>query len=402
MTVDLMRKIDFYLGIPLCFLLSVFVSPFLKKPRFGTVKNVLFIELSEMGSAILVDPAMRKIQKAVSANLFFVIFNKNAVSLKLLNTVPNENIFYYRENSGFLFVYDFFRFLIWTRTKQIDTVIDLELFSRFSALMTALSGARNRVGFHAFYNEGLYRGSFLTHKVAYNPSIHIAKNFVSLINAALSSTPQTPFSKTQISYDEVKLTKVEISHASKHLYLQQLGNALQLSDLESKSIILINANASDMLPLRRWMRPNYAKLIQLILNARPNSLVFLTGAESERSGLEELKNQVQDSRCVNVAGKIKFLELPHLYSVSKLMVTNDSGPAHFASVTHLPTFVLFGPETPDLYLALGNTKAIYAGLACSPCVSAANHRKSACNDNVCLKAITPDLVFETIREQLFL
>ena len=40
----------------------------------------------------------------------------------------------------------------------IDTVIDLELFSRFTALLTGLSGADRRVGFHRFHNEGLYRG----------------------------------------------------------------------------------------------------------------------------------------------------------------------------------------------------------------------------------------------------
>ena len=53
-----------------------------------------------------------------------------------------------------------------------------------------------------------------------------------------------------------------------------------------------------------------------------------------------------------------------------------------------------------LFLPLGNARPIYAGLACSPCVSAYNHRKTACNDNVCMRAITVDEVFDAITQVL--
>ena len=80
------------------------------------------------------------------------------------------------------------------------------------------------------------------------------------------------------------------------------------------------------------------------------------------------------------------------------MVTNDSGPAHFASLLQLRTVVLFGPETPRLYSPIGNKhKILYANFACSPCVSVYNGKKSPCNDNRCLKAITVD---EVLREVL--
>ena len=39
----------------------------------------------------------------------------------------------------------------------MDVVIDLELFSRFTSLITYLSGAPIRVGFFKFNMEGLYR-----------------------------------------------------------------------------------------------------------------------------------------------------------------------------------------------------------------------------------------------------
>ena len=63
MNVDLMRKVDFYAGVPLCFFFTILrkIIPQPKQQKGKAYKNVLFIELSEMGSAILVDPAMKKI-----------------------------------------------------------------------------------------------------------------------------------------------------------------------------------------------------------------------------------------------------------------------------------------------------------------------------------------------------
>jgi ADP-heptose:LPS heptosyltransferase len=82
------------------------------------------------------------------------------------------------------------------------------------------------------------------------------------------------------------------------------------------------------------------------------------------------------------------------------MVTKDSGLAHFAAMAGLPTIVLFGPETPKLYQPLGCSGAIYAGLACSPCVIAHTHRKTARTDNVRMQAITVDEVYAEVAETL--
>ncbi len=103
---------------------------------------------------------------------------------------------------------------------------------------------------------------------------------------------------------------------------------------------------------------------------------------------------VDDKRFINSAGIFAFNELVPLYSLSKVMLTNDSGPAHFASVTPLKVFVLFGPETPALYLPLGgNAEPIYLALPCSPCVSANNHRKTTCITRPCITGIQPSSVF---------
>jgi ADP-heptose:LPS heptosyltransferase len=402
MKVDTMRRIDYYLGIPLCFLgtLCQKVVEFLKRNESKDLRNVLFIELSEMGSAILVDPAMRKLQKKTGANIYFVIFKKNKPSLDLLKTVPEENIYLIREGNFLDFLLDTLKFFFWTRKKKIDAVIDLELFSRFTALLTGFSGAPNKVGFHAYYNEGLYRGDFLSHKVAYNPHIHIAKNFIAMVNALLSVKEEIPYSKTLVTDDEIILTKVKFSALEKKPIIDIVRSCFGKFNPEKHKIILINPNASELLIQRRWPQTNYAQLIKMILENCSKAIVLITGDPREKEEAEHLRNQVQAERCINFAGKVTLHQLPLLYSLSEFMVTNDSGPAHFAAITDMPTFVIFGPETPALYGSLGKTTPIYAGLACSPCVSASNHRKTACMDNVCLQVIKPDHVFAAILPNL--
>ena len=161
-----------------------------------------------------------------------------------------------------------------------------------------------------------------------------------------------------------------------------------------------NVNASDLLPQRRWLPENFVDVARHLLSEFDDMILVATGAPGERSYVGQVVDEVGDDRFVNSAGVFKFEELVSLYSISTLMLTNDSGPAHFAAVTNLKVFVIFGPETPALYLPLGNAEPFYLGLPCSPCVSAANHRKTSCVTRPCITGISTDWVKGRITEYL--
>jgi ADP-heptose:LPS heptosyltransferase len=402
MTVNTMRIIDKWVGIPLCFLISPFcwVSDLLRSARRKKpdLRRTLFIELSEMGSAIIADPAMKKLQREGKAELFFVIFSKNYKSLEILNTVPPANIFKMNAGNFFSLVADVFRFLAWCRRKKVSTTIDLELFSRFTALLAFFSGAGSRVGFTNLHDEGLYRGNLVNKRVRYNPHVHVAVNFISLANKALGFFDNA-YSTVPIHPQELQLAKAEVSST---IIENIKGKIKQLyPDWKNEAIVLLNVNASDMLPQRRWPQENFAATGRALLAQFPDIIIILTGSPGEREYVQQVADGINDKRCINFAGFFEFNELVPLYSVSKLMLTNDSGPAHFAAVTDLKVFVLFGPETPHLYLPLGgNAEAFYLGLPCSPCVSAANHRKTSCVTRPCITGIEPAVVIEKLNSYL--
>ena len=397
MKVDTMRAIDHYVGVPLCFVLNLLfrIKELIFKPKARQPENVLFLELSEMGSAILADPAMRWLQ-GQGRNLYFVIFEKNAASLRLLKTIPEDRIFTIRPDSLFTLVLDSLRFLVWCRKNRIDTTIDLELYSRVTALLSRMSGAINRAGYDRVHEEGLYRGNFLTHPVMYNPHLHISRNFMALVQATLGE-PGQPYQRYLVPEEDIQQARAEVDQRLKQSVLEKLVKLKSDFNIDRYRIMLVNPNASELLPQRRWMSDRYAEVIQSVLSNYQDILVVITGAPAEKEDAEELTQMVGQQRCVNSAGVFTFSELVPLYSVSYVMLSNDSGPPHFASVTDLKTFVIFGPETPKLYGALGNSTPIYAGLACSPCVSAGNHRKTTCFDNQCLKAISVGDVLSVMR-----
>ena len=264
-------------------------------------------------------------------------------------------------------------------------------------MLTGFSGADRRVGFYRFHNEGLYRGEMLTHRVAYNPHIHIAKSLIALVEA-LAVPAQVPYTKTLIDDAELKVALPPANDAARAALLARI-RAEAAFDPACQRLVLINPNASEMLPHRRWMADRYAELIRRVIAGHDDVLVAVTGAPSERTEAEALA-KAAGGRCISLAGKTALAELPALYAHAAVMVSNDSGPAHFSAASGLRTIVLFGPETPRLYQPLGPSRAIYAGLACSPCVSAHNHRKTACTDNVCMKAIGVDEVYAVLAEAL--
>jgi ADP-heptose:LPS heptosyltransferase len=86
-----------------------------------------------------------------------------------------------------------------------------------------------------------------------------------------------------------------------------------------------------------------------------------------------------------------------LYTLSDVLVTNDSGPAHFATLTPIHVVTLFGPETPALFAAPPpRNLPLWAGISCSPCVNAYNDRQSTCRDNKCMQQITVNQVFDEV------
>jgi len=396
-----MRRIDYWLGVPLCFLLSSinYFSRFIDVERREdiTPKNFLFIKLSEMGSIVLSYPLISKVRKECPrADIFFLTFRKNKPLLEILDIVPDHNILAINEDSMRLFIRDTLKVIKRLRKEKIDIVFDLEFFSRFTAILSYLSGASKKVGFYPYTQEGLYRGNFLTHKVQLNPLLHISKSYFSFWQAAKGKIKSSPNLGGSIKDNEISVPKLTTSEEEKTKMRKRLkGFGVQ----EDDRLILINLGEGNI-PLREWPLEKFVALAKKLLEEGNNYIVAI-GTQSASRKAELFRQSINSKRVIDFSGKTNLLELLTLFNLADILVANDSGLAHLASFANIKKFIIFGPESPQVYLPLSeNTCIIYSSLPCSPCFSAFNHRNSACQDNKCLKIITPDEVYALTKTYL--
>lgn len=393
------RIIDYWIGVPLCalFTLCRLVLPARRRPA----RKVLFLKFIEQGATVLAQDAIARATAWVGRdNVYFCVFASNRAILEVLDTIPRSNVIVIRDRGLLACLLDFWRVLRVVRAAGIDTTIDMEFFSRASAIFAFLTGAATRVGLHRFTSEYTYRGDLMTHRVQYNPYVHVATQYALLVEAARHDPAELPLLKVPLP---------ELTPGGRPVFTPTDEEARQMRERlasataghDPRPVVLLNPNASDLLPLRKWPGDRFVDLGRRIVARHPDALVVVTGAPDERPGADELCRQMGSNRAVSFAGRTTLRELLTLYSLADVLVTNDSGPAHFAALTPVSTVVLFGPETPRLFGALSlSTVVIWKELACSPCVNVFNHRFSPCRDNVCMQAIAVDEVFAAVESCL--
>jgi ADP-heptose:LPS heptosyltransferase len=393
MKLQTQRFIDRWAGQLLCGVLSGWVRLTGAAPQpVKNPKNILVILLSEMGSIVLAGPMFAQLRRQYpGVNLHILQLKKNQEVSKLLQLTQPEFMHSLDDRSGGALIGDILKVSRAMRALGLDAVIDCELFSRVSALLSFTTGAPVRVGFTPHTQEGLYRGSFINHAIPYNPYQHISKQFLSLVDA-LESAGNTPRNKAGAIRGLPSDTelRVDFSAAELQTYRAQLQTDHPVSN--GRTLVLMYAGGG-ILPIRAWPAAHYARVAQGLCAA--GFAVGLIGLKDDAQLAKDLMAQIQSDACIDLTGYTRSIrELLMLFHAASLLITNDGGPGHFATVTPIQTMVFFGPETGKLYGPLGTRNIVLeSGIACSPCLSAYNHRLTFCDgDNQCLKRIAPDPV----------
>jgi ADP-heptose:LPS heptosyltransferase len=402
MGITLVRWVDRFAGVPLCFLFTLFrrLTNRIAKPNTGApIRRLLFLKPAEQGATVLAVPAFEAaIRRLGRENVFVCVFARNREILDILGLVPSENILTIRDSHLHLFLPDVLRMLLTVRRSGIDTVIDFEFFARFTALLTFFTGATRRVGWHRFASEGMYRGDLFTHRIQYNPYLSTAQSYLMLAQAGWMDPAGIPMAKAPApvippDYQPPTHTPTPDELARVHALLETGG----ITGNDARPRLVLNPKFLDELPVRQWAEADFAAVARQFLDAFPGGSVIVVGLPIEAQSAEKFCSELGGRRVVNLAGKINLRELVTLFGLCDALLTSDSGPGHFAALTDIRVYVLFGPETPVLFAPLTpKARVFHAGFACSPCFNASNYRLSTCLDNQCLKAIRPDAVFEAI------
>ena len=397
MKLQTQRLIDRWLGQVLCGAVSGWVqlTNLWRKPAVmpQDARHILVILLSEMGSIVLAGPMFGALrQRYPQAAIHILQLKKNQEVTRLLSLTEAAYMHTIDDSGGLALVGDILRVSAQLRALGVDAVIDCELFSRVSALLSFACGAPVRSGFTPHTQEGLYRGSFITHAIPYNPYQHISLQFLSLVDALQAdSLPRNKAAPIRAVPQDSALS-VPFTPEELLAYQDTLGQDHPAT--QAKRLVLLYAGGG-ILPERAWPQAHYARVAQGLCHK--GYAVGLIGLKDDAALAQHLKTQVGSDLCIDLTGYTRSIrELLMLFYAADLLITNDGGPGHFATLTPIQTMVFFGPETGKLYGPLGKRNVVLeSGIACSPCLSAYNHRLTFCDgDNQCLKRITPDPVLD--------
>lgn len=395
---DTVARMDRWLARPLCAVLSAFerLRRTWLRDAPGAPRRIVLVKLVEMGSTVLACPAFDEAKKLVGRdNLFILVFESNKAILDVLPYFRSENVIAIDDRNPVVFALSLRRALVRVWRAGIDTAIDMEGLTASSAVVTYLTRARRRVGFYNFLSQGPYRGRLFTRELSYGFQHHVSRQFLGLVRAAAAEGDDVPLLKERIPDERVELPRFQPSVAESEAVRALLGAGA------GSRLLLLNPNCSDLLPLRRWPTERFVELGRRLLDEWPGATVVVTGAPDEAEDAAAVAREIHPERAVSVAGRTTLRQLLVLYSLADLLISNDSGPVHFAALTPVRVVALYGPETPTLYGPLSErSRALSAGLLCSPCVNILNHRMSPCRDNQCMQRIQVDEVLTATRELL--
>src|SRR5258708_3350697 len=319
--IQTLQGTDRWVGGPLCSILTLLRKIFESTGRPGAcqVQRILFVKFAEQGSTVLAYPAiLRAIEMVGRENVYFVVFEDNRFILDAMEIIPDGNVITIATNSVFGLATGALRTLLQVRKIGIDAVVDMEFLTRFSAILTFMTSAKSRVGFHTFYGDGPYRGDLMTHRLLYNPHLHTSQMFEAMVEALTRDPAVLPTFdfKPPATQSFAKFNPAPGEVAEVDALLQR-----ENPRIGSAPLILLNPNASDLLPLRRWPVLRYVELARRLLERYPHLFIGFTGAPAEAAPNNQLADEVGSDRVIPLAGKTTLRQVLVLYTRSEILVT---------------------------------------------------------------------------------
>lgn len=169
--------------------------------------------------------------------------------------------------------------------------------------------------------------------------------------------------------------------------------ARELGLTPSDRVVALHAGANWL--LKRWPARRFAQLADQ-LNERHGAKVLFIGGEGDRPLIEQISRQMK-TRPLVAAGRTTFRQMGALLKLTKLLISNDSGPFHLGVAAGVPVVALFGPTDPKLTGPVNGAKAtvLFGSIGCPvPCY------RLDCPANLCMEQISVEQVLAAAREFL--
>jgi len=347
-----LKFLDLFAGVPLIFILGVFR----KKKHFNpdsNIRNIALLRTAAIGDTVLISAIIKDLKEAmpdVKITLFTgasnyeigMIIGADRV-IKLPITKVIKALFLCRESG---------RFDVW---------IDFGQWPRYDALISYFSSADLKIGFKTGAQHRHY-GYDIT--VNHSDEIHELENFRNLVRVL-----------------DVKAGNYPVLDIMKPV-------------VKNDNIIIHMFPGGSKAFLKEYPPENWIELIRY-LNSK-GILIELTGSPGDRLKIENFLNNFTDRQNIhNLAGLYDLKNTAEILSLSKLVISVDTGILHMASAMQCNLIGLFGPTSPHRWGPLNSNSAVLRSSSCKECISLGFESK--CTDNRCMRLIKPQEIINAIK-----
>lgn len=333
------------------------------------MNRILVATVNWLGDAIMMTPVFRAIKEKIPSCYTGVMAVKRVQDV-FKNNPYIDKIISFDEKSSERSLGAKINFIKSLKRENFDTVFLIHRsFTR--AFICTLAGIENRIGYKRFKNSLV-----LTEKIEPQATaLHRQDYYLYL------------FEKSGINIAD-KLPEFFIPGNIKETIsplLQQIN--------QGKSYV-VGINPCGNWNIKRWPHYMFAELADKLITSLNCTIVF-TGTDKDFGYVETVIEKMKE-KPVNLCGKTGLAELAALMEKMDLFISNDSGPAHLSAALGKNTLVIFGPTSAQITAPRGKSvKVVKSHVDCPiPCYNI------SCENNVCMKKITPEEVFNQAKKML--
>jgi len=306
-------------------------------------RGCVVIKLVGAGSLFLAMPAMLEVRRTFPPGRFFLVGTPSVI--KVAREFGWFDEYWTIDDSVFGALIRSTIAVLWRMAWHADHLIDLEVHSRFTTLLTVLSMVRNRIGFVdeiVFWRRGFY-----THMTYFNVHGPIYVFYDLLARW---------FGKNTVSVTDF--------HAI--FRRQVMATPLARGTAPPAPYVTVGHGCSE-LGRERQLRPDEWRRMLASMILAGHEIVFL-GGPGDRAAADAIITVLGGGR--NLCGQLSIAQSAKVLGRAAAYYGIDSMLLHFARALGVPAISVFGPTDPATRLRpLGTRERVaFARLPCSPCI----------------------------------
>lgn len=331
------------------------------------MERILLIRFGSLGDVVLTTPAIRAVRRAFPDAYIAMLVGDRYADIVSENPRLNEVITFCRDKRSPLEIQQVASLL---KKRGFNISVDMQRKFR-SSLLAYLSGAKVRIGYHQ------PKGLLCAVKIPDRDNKHaVDRNLELLKPLGIKEAERQP--EMFISGDD----------------REYADNFFKANGLSSKPVIIGFFPGAAWRP-RCWPSDRFAAIGDLAVKNHDAGIIIFGGPGEEDivdSVAQKMKNPA-----VLMKDKVKIRQLAAMIQKCHLFLSNDTGPMHISVAVNTPTIGIFGPGNYIKFQPIGQKNTIVRhDVPCSPCKQFTNR----CKDNICMKLITVDDVWEKVNQRL--